>query len=91
MRLFSRRNNPNEDPFEMIYSYGSINMSVGVTNNYSRANYGIQSFGIDRFSSGSRVARFNVKTYGPYNNPNMLSFVLNGLPTSASDMPTGTV
>ena len=26
LRLFSRRNNPNENPFEMKYSYGSINM-----------------------------------------------------------------
>lgn len=91
MRLFSRKYNPNEDPFEMKYSYGSIDMSIGVTNNFSRANYGIQSFGIDRFVSGSRVAQFNVKTYGPIGNPNMLAFELNGLPTSDSGLPLGTV
>lgn len=90
MRLFSRGHNP-ADLFEMKYSYGSINMSVGVTNNFSRAIYGIQSFGIDRYVSGSRVAQFSVSPYGPFTNPNMLSFELTGLPTSASGLPTGTV
>lgn len=92
MRLFTRRNNPDEDPLKLNYSYGSIDMSVGIkTNNYSGAKYGVESFGIDRWGSGSRVARFDVSTYGPFSNPNMLSFVLDGLPTSASNLSTGTV
>lgn len=91
MRLFSRKTNPNDDPFEMKFSYGTIDMSLGVTNNYSKANYGIQSFGIDRFRSGSRVAQFDVKTYGPPGNPDKLAFILYGLPTSDSGLPSGTV
>jgi hypothetical protein len=72
LRLFSRRNNPNENPFEMKYSYGSINMYMGPTEHSLRANYGIQSFGVEKFSSGSMVARLEVRTYGPVGNPNML-------------------
>jgi hypothetical protein len=37
------------------------------------------------------VARFEVRTYGPVGNPNMLWIMLEGLPTSASGLPTGTV
>ena len=92
MRLFARRYNSDEDPMMMSYYYGSIDMSVGVmTDDLSRAQYGIESFNIERFSSGSRVARFNVSTYGTFNNPNMLLFELEGLPTSDANIPTGTV
>ena len=91
MRLFARRNNSDEDPLKMYYSYGTIHMAVGVPPDFSRAEYGLQNFGVDRFKSGSRVARFEVRTYGPFNNPDSLTFVLNGLPTSDSDIPSGTV
>jgi hypothetical protein len=92
MRFFTRRyNNPNEDPLKMYYSYGTIHMAVGSPPDYSRATYGLENFKVDRFKSGNRVARFEVQTYGDFSNPDMLTFVLEGLPTSDSGLPSGTV
>ena len=93
MRLFSRRDNPDENPMVMDIDYGYINTSVGSVGQdkeFSSSKYGIQSFGIDRFESLSRVARFDVSTYNP-EYPNMLTFVIDGLPTSNQDLPPGTV
>ena len=93
MRFFTRRyNNPNEDPIKMSYLDGSIDMAVGVPPDYSRATYGLENFKVDRFKSGNRVARFEVRTYRDVlGTIDGLAFELEGLPTSDSGLPSGTV